>query len=56
LLEGRAQDIPRAAVLSRNPALDKLLSQEKCRLFSVVLKEYTLTRGYDHVFRFGRGS
>ena len=54
LLEGRAQDKPRAAILSRNLTLDKLLSQEKCRLFSVVLEEYTLTRGYDHVFKFGR--
>ena len=56
MLEGKAQDRPRAAILSRNATLDKLLSQKKCRLFSVALNEYTLTRGYDHVFRFSRPS
>lgn len=56
LLEGQAQDKPRAAILSRNSTLEKLLSQENCRFFSVVLDEYTLTRGYDHVFSFCRGS
>jgi nitroimidazol reductase NimA-like FMN-containing flavoprotein (pyridoxamine 5'-phosphate oxidase superfamily) len=56
LLEGKAQDKPRAAILARNSTLAKLLSQENCRLFSVVLDGYTLTIGYDHVFRFERSS
>jgi nitroimidazol reductase NimA-like FMN-containing flavoprotein (pyridoxamine 5'-phosphate oxidase superfamily) len=56
LLEGQAQEKARRAILSRNATLDNLLSHANCRLFSVSLEEYTLTRGYDHVFRFGPGS
>jgi nitroimidazol reductase NimA-like FMN-containing flavoprotein (pyridoxamine 5'-phosphate oxidase superfamily) len=56
LLEGQAQEKARRAILSRNATLDNLLSHANCRLFSVSLEDYTLTRGYDHVFRFGPGS
>jgi nitroimidazol reductase NimA-like FMN-containing flavoprotein (pyridoxamine 5'-phosphate oxidase superfamily) len=56
LLEGRAQEQARRAILSRNSTLDNLLSHVSCRLFSVSLEEYTLTRGYDHVFQFGPSS
>ncbi len=56
LLEGQAQKKARRAILSRNATLDNLLSHANCRLFSVSLEDYTLTRGYDHVFRFGPGS
>ena len=56
LLEGETQEKARMLILFRNSTLNNLLSHANCRLFSVSLEEYTLTRGYDYVRRFVPGS
>ena len=52
LLEGQPREIASEALLSKNSTLDNLLSDVNCQLFSVSLKEYTWTRGYDHIFKY----
>jgi len=53
-LEGTSQEEARKAIRSRNTTLDNLLTHANCRLFSINLEEYTLTKGYDQVFQFRR--
>jgi nitroimidazol reductase NimA-like FMN-containing flavoprotein (pyridoxamine 5'-phosphate oxidase superfamily) len=52
LLKGQLQEDARKSLYSRNSTLCNLLSSSNCRLISVSLEEYTLTKGYNHIFQF----
>lgn len=52
LLVGSAQAAARELMLKRNPALQVLLEDESCRLFTVLIDDYQWTKGYQQVLHY----
>jgi nitroimidazol reductase NimA-like FMN-containing flavoprotein (pyridoxamine 5'-phosphate oxidase superfamily) len=52
LLEGSSVTDVSEKLLSRNPALKILLSDESCRIFAVAIEDYQWTKGYLEVLHY----
>jgi nitroimidazol reductase NimA-like FMN-containing flavoprotein (pyridoxamine 5'-phosphate oxidase superfamily) len=52
LLAGNAQAEVRELMLRRNPALQVLLQDERCKLFVVLIEDYQWTKGYQQVLHY----